>query len=63
MVPDVQRRDSQLAVLDISEYYSETSGGVRTYLEAKGHYVAARPSLRRTLVVPGHADSVTTPMD
>lgn len=59
MLPDVQRRDSQLAVLDISEYYSETSGGVRTYLEAKGQYVAARPSLRRTLVVPGHADSVT----
>ena len=33
-------RTAELSVLDISEYYGPTSGGVRTYLHEKGCYVA-----------------------
>jgi alpha-1,6-mannosyltransferase len=57
-LPALTRTDPSLSVLDISEYYSDSSGGVRTYLEAKHAYVAARPSLRRTMVVPGEMDAV-----
>ena len=49
-------RTAELSVLDISEYYGPTSGGVRTYLHEKGRYVAARPGLRQALVVPGAED-------
>ncbi len=59
VLPAVQRPHARLAVLDISEYYSETSGGVRTYLDAKGRFVANRPTLRRTLVVPGRYDAIS----
>ena len=47
-----------LTVLDISEYYGATSGGVRTYLTEKSRYVAARPGLAQVLVVPGADDGV-----
>lgn len=47
-----------LTVLDISEYYGETSGGVRTYLTEKSRYVAARAGLAQVLVVPGAADGM-----
>ena len=47
-----------LKVLDISEYYGETSGGVRTYLTEKSRYVAARPPLAQVLVVPGADDGM-----
>jgi alpha-1,6-mannosyltransferase len=47
-----------LTVLDISEYYGETSGGVRTYLTEKSRYVAARPPLAQVLVVPGADDGM-----
>ncbi|MBP9898193.1 MAG: glycosyltransferase [Gemmatimonadales bacterium] len=57
-LPPIGRPDAALAVLDISEYFGDRSGGVRTYLHAKGRYIAARPSLRRTLVVPGASDAI-----
>ena len=47
-----------LTVLDISEYYGETSGGVRTYLTEKSRYVAARAPLAQVLVVPGADDAM-----
>ena len=47
-----------IRVLDISEYYGETSGGVRTYLTEKSRYVEARPALEQVLVVPGAADAL-----
>ena len=47
-----------LTVLDISEYYGETSGGVRTYLTEKSRYVAARDGLAQILVVPGAVDGL-----
>jgi alpha-1,6-mannosyltransferase len=45
-------------VLDISEFFGETTGGVRTYLLQKARYVEARPELRQVLVVPGARDSI-----
>ena len=53
------RADADLAVLDITEWFGETSGGIRTYLLEKGNYVSTRPWLRHTMVVPGVTDSVT----
>lgn len=45
-------------MLDISEFFGETTGGVRTYLLQKADYVEARPQLRQVLVVPGARDSI-----
>jgi alpha-1,6-mannosyltransferase len=45
-------------VLDISEFFGETTGGVRTYLLQKARYVESRPELRQVLVVPGARDSI-----
>jgi alpha-1,6-mannosyltransferase len=51
-------RPQALGVLDISEFFGETTGGVRTYLLQKARYVQARPGLRQVLVVPGAQDSI-----
>jgi alpha-1,6-mannosyltransferase len=53
------RPNAQLGVLDITEWFGETSGGVRTYLMQKAAYVEQRPHLRQVLVVPGDDDVVT----
>jgi alpha-1,6-mannosyltransferase len=54
----VRLRPNALGVLDISEFFGETTGGVRTYLLQKARYVEARPELRQVLVVPGAQDSI-----
>jgi alpha-1,6-mannosyltransferase len=51
-------RPDALGVLDISEFFGETTGGVRTYLLQKARYVETRPELRQVLVVPGARDSI-----
>jgi alpha-1,6-mannosyltransferase len=51
-------RPGALGVLDISEFFGETTGGVRTYLLQKARYVENRPELRQVLVVPGARDSI-----
>lgn len=51
-------RPQALGVLDISEFFGETTGGVRTYLLQKARYVEGRPDLRQVLVVPGAHDSI-----
>lgn len=51
------RPSATTAVLDITEWFGAESGGIRTYLLQKAAYVAARSSLRQTLVVPGRYDS------
>jgi alpha-1,6-mannosyltransferase len=51
-------RPEALGVLDISEFFGETTGGVRTYLLQKARYVESRPELRQILVVPGAHDSI-----
>jgi alpha-1,6-mannosyltransferase len=48
-----------LTVLDITKFFSETSGGIRTYLLAKAAYVQQRPSLRQVLLVPGPEDALS----
>ena len=45
-------------LLDITMFYGETTGGIRTYLHAKADYVRARPGLRHVIVVPGAASGV-----
>ncbi|MGI9141489.1 MAG: glycosyltransferase [Gemmatimonadaceae bacterium] len=58
-LPATLRPGAKLGVLDITEFFGETTGGIRTYLLEKAKYVEATPSLRHVLVVPGRDDSVT----
>jgi alpha-1,6-mannosyltransferase len=58
-LPPITRPDATLSVLDITEWYGATSGGIRTYLLQKAAYVAAKPSLRHVLSVPGSRDVIT----
>ncbi|CAN5638588.1 glycosyltransferase family 1 protein [soil metagenome] len=58
-LPPVLRPRANLGVLDITEFFGETTGGIRTYLLEKARYVEAAPPLRHVLVVPGPSDSVT----
>jgi alpha-1,6-mannosyltransferase len=53
------RPTAEVGVLDITKWFGETSGGVRTYLLQKARYVEARPNLRQVLVIPGARDSIT----
>ena len=45
-------------MLDITEFFGDTTGGVRTYLLEKARYVQRRPELRQVLVVPGAEDEI-----
>ncbi|MBL0172919.1 MAG: glycosyltransferase [Gemmatimonadaceae bacterium] len=58
-LPPRLRPSSSLGVLDITEWFGDTSGGIRTYLLQKAQYVAARPGLRQVLAVPGARDAIT----
>jgi alpha-1,6-mannosyltransferase len=53
------RPTAEVGVLDITKWFGETSGGVRTYLLQKARYVAARHELRQVLVIPGARDQIT----
>lgn len=57
-LPAPLRPDAALGILDVTEWFGETSGGIRTYLLEKARYVAARPSLRHVLTVPGQRDAI-----
>lgn len=59
LLPAPLRPTAALGVLDITEWFGDTSGGIRTYLLQKAQYVAARPWLRHVLVVPGARDAIT----
>ena len=59
VLPPRLRTGASLGVLDITEFFGETSGGVRTYLFEKARYVEARPELRHVVVVPGQRDAIT----
>lgn len=51
--------DSQaLTVLDITKFFGDATGGIRTYLLAKAAYVQSRADLRQILVVPGAQDGL-----
>jgi alpha-1,6-mannosyltransferase len=68
-LPDIEFRQQSLAaplrpaadlsMLDVTEFFGETSGGIRTYLLEKAGYVEARPNLRQVMLVPGAEDAVT----
>lgn len=55
-LPPNDRPTAALTVLDITKWFGETSGGVRTYLTEKARYVSERATLRQVLVVPGPFD-------
>jgi alpha-1,6-mannosyltransferase len=48
----------RLTVLDITKYFGDSTGGIRTYLLDKAAYVQTRPALRQVLVVPGAVDAL-----
>jgi alpha-1,6-mannosyltransferase len=48
----------RLTVLDITKFFGDATGGIRTYLLAKARYVQHNPSLRQVLVLPGAADAL-----
>src|SRR5438552_6958134 len=57
-LPPRLRPAAELGVLDITEFFGETTGGVRTYLLQKAEYVQRRPELRQAIVVPGARDEI-----
>ena len=57
-LPPRLRPGAALGVLDITEFFGETTGGVRTYLLQKARYVQRRAKLRQTIVVPGARDEI-----
>jgi len=59
-LPPRQRPSATLGVLDITKWFGETSGGVKTYLLQKAQYVETQNALRQVLVIPGARDSITT---
>ncbi len=56
--PPPLRSGSQRTVLDITKYFGDSTGGIRTYLLAKAAYVQTRPDLRQVLVIPGAEDGL-----
>ncbi len=57
-LPARLRPTAGIGVLDITEFFGETTGGVRTYLLEKARYVQRRSELRQTIVVPGARDEI-----
>lgn len=57
-LPPRLRPHASMGVLDITEWYGDTSGGIKTYLLEKARYVETRPWLRHVLVVPGDRDRI-----
>jgi alpha-1,6-mannosyltransferase len=57
-LPARLRPAARLGVLDITEFFGDTTGGVRTYLLQKARYVQRRPELRQAIVVPGARDEI-----
>ena len=58
-LPAIARPHAEFCVLDVSEFFGNTSGGVKTYLNEKAHYVRQRPWLRQVVVVPAEHDKVS----
>lgn len=61
-LPAPLRPGARRRVVDVSEFFGETSGGIRTYLLEKAAYVERRPDLAQVIVVPGPEDAVTEAM-
>ena len=48
-----------MKLLDVTEFYSPRGGGVRTYLLEKARWLAARPDVGHTIVVPADRTATT----
>jgi alpha-1,6-mannosyltransferase len=48
-----------LKLLDITKFFGETTGGIRTYLLEKARYVAGRADLSQVVIVPAENDAIT----
>ena len=51
--PHVSKRP--LRIVDVTMFYGERSGGIRTYLEAKAAFAARTGRFEHHLVIPGKA--------
>ena len=56
--PRPLRAPGSLTILDITKFFGEATGGIRTYLLAKADFVQHDPNLRQVLVIPGAEDAV-----
>ncbi|MCC7142445.1 MAG: glycosyltransferase [Candidatus Eisenbacteria bacterium] len=45
-----------MKICDLTQAYNPTSGGIRTYIEAKRAYIAGRTDWEHLLIVPGETD-------
>ena len=53
-----QQNGNTMHLADITIFWTPTCGGVRTYLEAKQRWLAARQDIRVSLLVPGPEEGV-----
>ncbi|HWA16476.1 MAG TPA: glycosyltransferase [Gemmatimonadales bacterium] len=56
--PEPLRNSGALTILDITKFFGDATGGIRTYLLAKAAYVQGHTGLRQVLVVPGARDAL-----
>lgn len=52
--------DRPLRVVDLTMFYGEQAGGIRTYLDAKQAWARTEPGIDHTLVIPGLPERSTT---
>jgi alpha-1,6-mannosyltransferase len=57
--PPPLRSPGAFTVLDITKFFGDATGGIRTYLLAKAQHVQRDAALRQILVIPGAEDSLT----
>ena len=50
-LPPRLRPAASVGVLDITEFFGDTTGGVRTYLLEKAQYVQRHPTLRQVIAM------------
>lgn len=51
-----QQRARRVHLADITMFYAPTSGGVRTYLDCKHHYLTQQAGVRHSVLVPASVD-------
>jgi alpha-1,6-mannosyltransferase len=52
-------RPGATAILDVTKWFGETSGGVKTYLTEKARWAARSANVRHALVIPGPFDTLS----
>ena len=48
-----------MKICDLTQSYTATSGGVRTYIDEKRKYIECHTSSEHVLIIPGEKDSVS----